>query len=72
MIGIKSQIFSQIEMLSTAEKLLIVDFILNNLDDPDPEIDKLWSIEAENRLGAYEKGQVKTVDLETVLHKHRK
>lgn len=52
MTGINSQIFSQIEMLSTAEKLLIIDFILNNLDQPDPYIDQLWLIEAENRLGA--------------------
>ncbi|MBW4604590.1 MAG: addiction module protein [Calothrix sp. FI2-JRJ7] len=59
-------------MLSTAEKLLIVDFILNNLVQPDLAIDKLWSIEAENRFSAYEKGQIKTVHLETVLHKHRK
>lgn len=72
MTGINSQIFSQIEMLSTTEKLLIVDFILNNLVKPDPYIDELWLIEAENRLGAYEKGQIKAVDLETVVHKHRK
>lgn len=72
MTSLNSQIFSQIEMLSVAEKLLIIDFILNNLDQPDPELDKLWSIEADNRLGAYEKGQIKAVDLETVLHKHRK
>jgi putative addiction module component (TIGR02574 family) len=72
MITVDSQIFAQIEALSAAEKLLIVDWILSNLDQPDPEIDKLWSIEAENRLDAYEKGQIKAVDLETVLQKYRK
>ena len=66
MTSINSQIFSPIKMLSAAEKFLIINFILNNLVQPDPEIEeKLWSIEAENRLGAYEKGQIKT-------DKHRK
>ncbi|BDA70850.1 hypothetical protein CAL7716_050160 [Calothrix sp. PCC 7716] len=72
MITVDSQIFTQIEALSAAEKLLIVDWILNNLDQPDPEIDKLWLIEAEKRLDAYEKGRIKAVDLETVLQKYRK
>jgi putative addiction module component (TIGR02574 family) len=72
MITVDSQIFAQIEALSATEKLLIVDWILNNLDQPDPEIDKLWAIEADNRLAAYENGQIEAFDLETVLQKYKK
>ena len=35
------------------------------------EIDKLWAIEAEERLAAYRLGEIKTLDLNQVLTKYQ-
>lgn len=70
MITVNSKLFADIEALSATDKLTLVEWILSSLDQPDAEIDKLWSVEAENRLDAYEKGQIKAVNMETVLQKY--
>ncbi|XWK88438.1 MAG: addiction module protein [Phormidium sp.] len=67
-----SQLYADIEALSAIDKLMLVDWILRSLDKPDPEIDRVWSTEAEKRLDGYEKGQIKAVELDTVLQKYRK
>ena len=72
MTNANSQLYADIEALSATDKLMLVEWILRSLDRPDPEIDQLWSTEAENRLDAYEKGQIKTIELDTVLQKYRK
>lgn len=72
MINVDSKLYADIEALSATDKLMLVEWILSSLDKPDPEIDELWSVEAENRLEAYEKGQIRAVDMETVLQKYIK
>jgi hypothetical protein len=41
------------------------------LDEPDKEIDELWTREAEGRIDAYEGGEIKAVSLEKVLEKYK-
>lgn len=53
MTTVDSQLLADIKALSVEEKLLLVEWILSNLHKSDPEIDKLWSVEAERRLDAY-------------------
>jgi len=48
-----------------------VDDILASLDEPDPNIDKLRAKEAEDRLAAYRRGEIKAIPLEQVLAKYR-
>ena len=72
MTNANSKLYADIEALSATDKLMLVEWILRNLDQPDPEIDQLWTIEAENRLDAYEKGQIKAIKLSTVLQKYKK
>jgi hypothetical protein len=48
-----------------------VDEILASLDEPDPGIDRLWTKEAEERLAAYRRGEIKAIPLEQVLAKYR-
>lgn len=48
-----------------------MDDILASLDKPDPAIDRLWAKEAEERLAAYRRGEIKAVPLEEVLAKYR-
>jgi putative addiction module component (TIGR02574 family) len=57
--------------LSPAERIELVDDILASLDEPDPAIDRLWAREAEERLAAYRRGEIKALALEKVLVKYR-
>jgi putative addiction module component (TIGR02574 family) len=53
--------------LSPAERLELVDDLLASLDEADPQIDRLWAKEAEERLSAYRRGEIKAVPLQEVL-----
>jgi putative addiction module component (TIGR02574 family) len=57
--------------LTPAERLDLVDDILASLDEPAPGIDQLWAKEAEERLAAYRRGEIKAISLEEVLAKYR-
>jgi len=61
----------QARKLSPSERLQLVDDILASLDEPDPNIDRLWTKEAEERLAAYRRGEIKAIPLEQVLAKYR-
>ena len=67
MTNANSKLYNDIEALCATDKLMLVEWILRSLDRPDPEIDQLWSTEAEKRLDAYEKGQIKTIELDIIL-----
>ena len=61
----------EIHGLPDIEKLRLVDAILKDLDKPDPEIDRVWAVEARKRWAAYRAGRVPTVSYESVMAKHR-
>ena len=61
----------QARKLSTEERIELVDDILTSIDEPDPTIDRLWAKEAEDRLAAYRRGEIKALSLEEVLAKYR-
>ena len=61
----------QARKLSTSDRLELVDDILASLDESDPNIDRLWAKEAEDRLAAYRRGEIKAIPLEQVLAKYR-
>jgi putative addiction module component (TIGR02574 family) len=53
--------------LPASERASIAEGLLASLDRPDPEIDALWAKEAEDRLGAFEKGEITAVTAEEVF-----
>lgn len=55
--------------LPPAERFTLIDEIAHSLDQPDPELDRLWIEEAERRLAAYRAGQVKGIPAEDVVGK---
>ncbi len=57
--------------LKPIELARLVDCLIAALDKADPEIDKLWAIEAESRLTAYKDGKLKSVSLDNVLSKFK-
>jgi len=61
----------QARKLSPDERIELVDDILASLDELDPAIDRLWAKEAEERLAAYRRGEIKALSLEEVLAKYR-
>jgi putative addiction module component (TIGR02574 family) len=63
---------AEIQALPDTEKLQLIDVILEDLDKPDPEIDRVWAEEARKRWSEYKAGKVPTVDYETVMAKHRR
>ena len=56
--------------LSPTERLELVDQILASLDETDPAIDQLWAREAEDRLIAYRRGEIRAIPLSDVLSKY--
>lgn len=53
--------------LPPAERLRVVDDILSSLDETDGTLDRLWAREAEDRLSAWRRGEIRDVPLEDVL-----
>lgn len=47
--------------LAPAERFAFVDEMLHSLDRPDPALDRVWIEEAERRLAAYRRGEVKGI-----------
>jgi len=54
------------------DKVKLIDKLLSSLDEPDKEIGKLWKSEAESRIDAYERGEIKAITLEEVLEEYKK
>ena len=61
----------QARSLSPDERLELVDDLLASLDEGDAKIDALWTSEAEDRLAAYRRGEIKAIPLQEVLAKYR-
>lgn len=53
--------------LAPAERVLLIDGLINSLDEPDSDIEKLWDEEAQRRLDACRSGKMKTIPMEQVL-----
>ena len=66
-----SSIIAQISDLPDLDKLHLVDEIMEQLDRPDPEMDKIWAAEAKRRWQAYKEGRMATVSYEEVMSKYR-
>lgn len=55
-----------------AQRAAIAEGLLSSLDEPDPEIDKLWAEEAEARIDAAQRGAMETVSEQEVFAKWEK
>ena len=57
--------------LPASERAVLADELLHSLDKTDPAIDALWAKEAEDRLAAYDRGEVEAIDADAVLAEMR-
>lgn len=65
------KLVSEIKGLPDQEKLRLLQEILEQLDRPDSEIDRIWADEARRRWAAYKAGKISTVSYEDVMAKYR-
>ena len=49
----------------------VVERILDSLDQPDAALDALWAKEADDRLAAYRRGEIKALALSDVIAKYQ-
>jgi putative addiction module component (TIGR02574 family) len=61
---------SEIRALPEEEKLQVLDALLTDLDNRDPELDRVWAAEARRRWNAYRAGEVATVSYEELMAKY--
>jgi putative addiction module component (TIGR02574 family) len=65
------KLVSEIKSLPDLEKLRLLKAILEQLDRPDSEIDRVWADEARKRWAAYKAHKIPTVSYEDVMAKYR-
>jgi putative addiction module component (TIGR02574 family) len=66
------ELIEKAKALSDIDKLVLVDELLAQLNQPDPEIDRVWADEAEKRLKMYREGRLESVPYEKVMEKYRR
>jgi len=57
------ELFKAALNLTPKAKAELIDKMLSSLDTPDKELDKLWLQEAEDRITAFEKGEIKALTI---------
>jgi len=62
---------AQVVQLPPEERMQVVERILDSLDVPDASLDALWAQEADKRLTAYRRGEVRAVALSEVIAKYQ-
>jgi putative addiction module component (TIGR02574 family) len=61
----------QARELNPQERIALVEDVLDSLDRPDLDIDRLWATEAKERLAAYRRGELAATDLSEIVAKYR-
>ncbi len=62
-----AEIVEEALRLTADERTVIVDRLLESLDTPDPEIDRIWGEEALRRVEALDAGRMKTYPADDVI-----
>jgi putative addiction module component (TIGR02574 family) len=62
---------AQAVQLPPEERMALVERILDSLDEPDASLDALWAKEADDRLAAYRRGEIRAVALSDVVAKYQ-
>lgn len=63
----KHEIIDMVLQLKAAERYEVVERIMQSLDKPDAEIDRIWADEALHRARACDEGRMKTLSFEEVF-----
>ncbi|HEX9970743.1 MAG TPA: addiction module protein [bacterium] len=66
------EILEEVLRLSDLEKIRLIEMLMDDLDRPSPNIEKLWIEESEKRYKAYKEGKVKGIPLEVIQERYLK
>ena len=67
-----AEILESARKLRPVERLQLIDALMDSLDEPDPAIEAAWAAEAQDRLAAYDRGELKAAPIEDLFEKLRK
>jgi putative addiction module component (TIGR02574 family) len=62
----------KVRNLRDLEKIHLIEMLMDDLDIPDPEVEKLWIEESEQRYKAYKEGKVKAIPLDVIKERYSK
>mgnify|MGYP002346348514 FL=1 len=62
-----NELLEQALTLNVNERTKLIDELFKSIDKPDEEIDQIWANEANRRLEAYWKGEIKAVPMEDIF-----
>ena len=71
MLDLNNPLLRQSKSLPPLERLQLVDYLLESLDLPDGEIEKLWADEATRRWEGYKAGEISSVSAAEVFEKYK-
>jgi putative addiction module component (TIGR02574 family) len=66
-----AEILATAKKLKPEEQLFLIDSLFEMLDEPDAAVHTAWVAESQDRLAAYEKGEIKTAPIEQLIAKMR-
>lgn len=62
-----TEILKEVLSLPPEERAALADGILASLEPSDPRIIELWAAEAEDRVAAFERGEIEAISAESVF-----
>ena len=62
-----NELLEQALTLNVNERTKLIDELFKSIDKPDEEIDQILADEADKRLEAYRKGEIKAVPMEDIF-----
>lgn len=71
MIDRNNPLIREVASLPPLEKLQLVDYLLESLDMPDSEIEKLWAEESSRRWNGHKAGEIGSVSVVEVFEKYK-
>ncbi len=66
-----AEILESARKLRPVERLKLIDALMDSLDEPDPVIEAAWALEAQDRLAAYQRGELPAAPIEELFAKLR-
>ena len=66
-----AEILESARKLRPLERLKLIDALMDSLDEPDPVIEAAWAAEAQDRLAAYQRGELPIAPIEELFAKLR-
>ena len=66
-----SELIKEIEKLPPAERVRLIDTVIRDTIQPDPEIEKVWIKESEARWEAFGRGEIEAVPYIEVMARYR-